>query len=111
MLTHETENHIILCPNFKILSAKVVVEIQNIISNTHSSKIFAIDMHNISSISSEFLQMLVSTKEKLCILNCCAEILVVLNLTNTDKNVKIFNNLIDLEEDRRELRNRKFAII
>ena len=55
--------------------------------------------------------MISSLDKKLALLNCCAEVLVLLNITNSDKNVKIFTNKLDLEEDKRELRNRKFALV
>ena len=110
MITHETENYIILHPNFKIFTAKAVEEVCDFLQNTASSKDVAIDMGNVYSISTEFLTMISSLDKKLALLNCCAEVLVLLNITNSDKNVKIFTNKLDLEEDKRELRNRKFAL-
>lgn len=111
MLTHETENYIIIHPNFKMLSAGAVREIQDYICDITSEKRVVIDMSAICSISMEFLQFLATYTEKLILLNCCAEVLVLLNLTNSDKNVQLFTNTIDLIENKRELRNRKFAIV
>lgn len=111
MITHETENYIILCPRFKIFSQKAVDEILNLIQTPNSKKEYAIDMSAIYSISSEFLNMLNTLDKKVALLNCCAEVLVLLNLTNCDKKVKLFTSLIDLEEDKRELLNRKFALL
>ena len=108
---YETENHIILCPNFKVLSEKAVNEIKNIVSSQQSEKTIALDMGNVCSISSAFLDMINSYSQKIALLNTPAEILVLLNLTNSDKYVRLFTNIIDLEEDKRELRNRKFAIV
>ena len=111
MITHETENYIILHPNFKIFTAKAVDEVFSFVKNPHYEKEIAIDMNNIYSISSEFLSMINSLDKKLALLNCCAEVQVLLNITNSDKNVKLFTNRLDLEEDKRELRNRKFALV
>lgn len=55
--------------------------------------------------------MINSLDKKLALLNCCAEVQVLLNITNSDKNVKLFTNRLDLEEDKRELRNRKFVLV
>lgn len=111
MITYETENHIILCPKFKIFSQKAVDEVTNLINNKPQSKNIAIDMGNVCSITDKFLELINNTDEKLILLNTPADIMVVLNLTNSDKNVKLFTNNIDLEEDKRELRNRKFSLV
>ena len=111
MIKYETQNHIILCPNFKIFSQNAVEEIKNLINTPQEEKNFAIDMGNICSISAEFLEFINNSTQKLTLLNTPAEILVLLNLTNSDKNVKLFTNIIDLEENKRELRNRKFALV
>ena len=108
---YERENHIILCPNYKIFSQKAVEEIRTLLKTPHAEKKFAIDMGNICSISADFLDLINNTEQKLTLLNTSAEVLVLLNLTNSDKNVKLFTNIIDLEEDKRELRNRKFALV
>ena len=108
---YETENHIILCPNFKMLTPKVVGEILDVINTQLDEKTVAIDMANVCSISTAFLDMINSTPKKIALLNTSAEILVLLNLTDSDKYVRLFTNIIDLEEDKRELRNRKFAIV
>ena len=111
MITHETENHIILCPNFKIFSQKAVDEVTDLIKNKPLSKNIAIDMSNVYSISDKFLEMINNSSERLILLNTPADIMVILNLTNSDKNVKLFANNIDLEEDKREIRNRKFSLV
>lgn len=111
MITHETENYIIIHPSYKIFTAKAVEEVCDFLRNIDSSKDVAIDMGNVYSISAEFMMMINSLDKKLALLNCCPEVLVLLNITNSDKNVKIFTNRLDLEEDKRELRNRKFALV
>ncbi len=109
MITYETENYIILCPKFRIFSKKAVEEVRDFVCN--SRKNTAIDMGNVYSLSSDFFDMLNEYKEKMILLNTPPEILAILNLTGFDKKVKLFINTIDLEEDRRELRNRKFSIV
>jgi hypothetical protein len=111
MITYETENHIILCPKFKIFSQKAVDEVTNLITKKPPTKDIAIDMSNVYSISDKFLEMINTAQRKFTLLNTPADILVIINLTNSDKNVKLFTNNIDLEEDKRELRNRKFSIV
>ena len=111
MITYETENHIILCPNFKIFSQKAIDEVTNLLNKQPRNKDIAIDMSNILSISDKFLDLINKSEEKIILLNTPADIMVILNLTNSDKNVKLFTNNIDLEEDKRELRNRKFSVV
>ena len=111
MITYETEKHIILCPNFKIFSQKAVDEVTDLINKNPLSKDIAIDMGNVCSISDKFLEMINTAENKFTLLNTPADILVIINLTNSDKNVKLFTTNIDLEEDKRELRNRKFSLV
>lgn len=110
MITYETEKYIILCPKFKVFSAKAVEEIKRLI-NQDAEKPYAIDMSNVYSLSGDFLSFLSSAESKVVLINPSVETLLLLNLTNSDKLVKLFVNNIDLDEDRREMRNRKFSVL
>ncbi len=114
MITYETENYFILCPKYRIFSKKIVAEIrklQQYLLQVSVLKSIAIDMSNIYSLSYDFFAMIDESKERIVLLNVSAEVLTILNLTGYDKKIRLFINTFDLEEDRRELRNRKFSIV
>ncbi len=111
MITHETENYIILCPQFRIFTKKAAAELGKLLCNTHYDKSIAIDMGSVLTLSPDFFELLNGCSTPPILLNTPPEILAVLNLTGFDKKVRLFINTIDLEEDKRELRNRRFSVV
>ncbi len=112
MITYETENYTVLCPKFRILLKNEIKEIREFFNNPRKNKYPAIDMENICSLSPDFFDLLKEFKNRtIILLNTPPELIAVLNLTGFDKRVKLFINTIDMEEDRRELRNRKFTVV
>ncbi len=111
MITYETENYIILCPKFRIFSKKSVEEIRTFFFNTQKYKQPVIDMSNIDALSQDFFEFIDESRKRVILLNPSAEVFALLNLTGYDNKVKLYVNTIDLEEDKRELRNRKFSIV
>lgn len=114
MLTYTTEKHIVFCPDFRIFTSKCVDEILNCVQKQREEKIYnslVIDMSKIQGLTSEFFDLVNKYQEKIVLINTSAEVLALLNLTGYDKRLKLFINSIDMEEDKRELLNRKFHIV
>lgn len=75
-------------------------------------KNIAINMKNIDSVSGEFfLAMKKLSKYNLSLYNLGLNLSLLLELTNTSKNVKIFVNELDFIEEKRLLVNRRFKIV
>ncbi len=114
MLTYTTEKHIVFCPDFRIFSIRCVEEISKYLSNQkkeNQSKQVVIDMSKVQSLTAEFFDLIKENSQEIVLINTNAEILAILNLTGYDKKLKLFVTSIDMEEDKRELRNRKFRIV
>ncbi len=114
MLTYITEKHTVFYPDFRIFTSKCVDEISTYIKLQKKEKTYnsvVIDMSKIQVLTTEFFDLINGCPNKIILINTSAEILAVLNLMGYDKKLKLFVNNIDMEEDRRELRNRKFHVV
>ena len=109
----ETKTHYVFDLGNENISSDNVKLIDELLKKTSKLKSFAIDMEHVTSCCNEFFDLLQknSKKRKITLVNTPSEILVLLNLTRTDDSVDLFQSEIDMEEDKRSLVNRKFAII
>jgi anti-anti-sigma regulatory factor len=72
----------------------------------------SIDLSNIQSCSSFFIESLAKLQNKdLSMFNINSHIFVLFNIMNIDKTIKLFVSELDFEENTRQLINRKFSIV
>jgi len=109
----ETKTHYVFDLGNDAISCENVKLIDDLLKKTSKLKSFAINMERVTSCCNEFFDMLQknSKKRKITLVNTPSEILALLNLTRTDNSVDLFQSEIDMEEDKRSLINRKFAIV
>jgi anti-anti-sigma regulatory factor len=100
----------------------IIAPIQNELSDYKVKKIIdrinretrkvSIDLSNIQSCSSFFIESLAKLQNKdLSIFNINSDIFVLFNIMNIDKTIKLFVSELDFEENTRQLINRKFSIV
>jgi len=100
----------------KYLSKEAVAKLYNYLKSPFRLNIrrknIAINMRNIDSVSGEFFLALKRlSKYNISLYNVGLNLSLLMELTNTGKNVKIFANEIDFIEAKRLLVNRKFKVI
>ena len=107
----ETKTHYVFESDCGVISPYFVKIIDDLLKKTSNTKKFAINMEHVTSCCNDFFDFLQKKKKKIILVNTPSEILALLNLTRTDKSVELFQSEIDMEENKRSMINRKFAII
>lgn len=70
-----------------------------------------INMLNVTDCSNYFFLLLKQYKNRITLVNTDSKILSLLYITGFDRFIKIFEDEVSLKDDRRELINRRFAIV
>ena len=109
----ETKTHYVFDLGNDVIFPDSVKLIKNLLQTVSKAKKFAINMEHVTSCCNEFFDFLQNhtRKRKITLVNTPSEILALLNLTRTDKSVELYQSVIDMEENKRSMINRKFAII
>lgn len=111
MEIRENENVFILTPLSRKLDKK---ESQRILKNLLTeSRESALDLSYVQDCTIEFIEDLIkiAKTKTLGIFNISSDIFVLFNLMNIDKNIKLFVNQKDFEENSRQLINRQFRVV
>jgi len=111
MIIHASKNHYIFNPQISDMDYNAVRAIEGFILSNQLDKPLAIDLQQVKTCCRELFELLNKSKRKLFLINVPSEIYTMINLLEYDKNTGVFVSELDLEENKRELKNRKFAIV
>lgn len=94
-------------PNVRTITSSITEEIYGFSKKRIISPV--IDMTGVESCTNEFLFMLADIAPIL--VNTTSEILSVIYITGYDKYTRIFEDFVSLEDNKRELLNRKLKLV
>lgn len=96
-----------LKPNVQTITANVAEEIYGFAKECRISPV--IDMSGVENCVNDFLFMFADIAPVL--VNTSSEILSVIYMTGYDKYIRIFEDFVSFEDDRRQLLNRRFRLV
>lgn len=106
-------NSCILKLHSNFLTFELLFELEKLLDDFSESKAIVLNLDEVAFVCSDFLEFLkkISSSRKISLTCLHSEILVLLNLTEYDKFVSIFLTDFDFLQQKRELLNRKFAVV
>ncbi|MCD8377490.1 MAG: hypothetical protein LUB59_01735 [Candidatus Gastranaerophilales bacterium] len=111
MKVSDENNRYIITPAVTSITGTVLSEIVNLLSGLNSQKQVVFDLTGVESCINSFFVLLKKLSCEAVIVNPESTLLALLYMSGFDRCVKIYGDMLSMNENRRELINRRFTII